>query len=258
MSIKTLIPEEACIVVQLSVVKRFGQVPAEILSRLDYWMDSSTTYKQNEWWVYKTYENFMEELGKSESTITRALNVLEKCGVLISKKFNSFKNHHVKFYRIDYDLFYEIMGIENPRKESTHKEVEISKSVDNSSQNEGIVESQNEGIYTRNTNTINTPSVCMDLSTSDPKLNVKEEFWKDEDWPLVLALGSSRVDPDSNEGITFAKIAKELMVSADQLKNALDIMFNAKFHIKNPFGFVKKVLRDFVSGESAYFNYHYS
>jgi len=255
MSIKTLIPEESCIVVQLSVVKKFGQVPAEILSRLDYWMDSATTYKQNEWWVWKTYENFMEELGKSESTITRALNVLEKCGVLISKKFNSFKNHHVKFYRIDYDLFYEIIGIPNPRKEEKKP-----KPVDNliqKSQNEGIGNSQNEGIYTDNTNTINTPSVCMDLSTNNSKLNVKEEFWKDEDWPLVLALGSSRVDPDSNEGITFAKIAKEVKANSDQLKEALSIMFNAKFHIKNPFGFVKKVLRDFVLGESAYFNYHY-
>ena len=253
MSIKTLIPEEACIVVQLSVVKRFGQVPAEILSRLDFWMDSSTTYKQNEWWVYKTYENFMEELGKSESTITRALNVLEKCGVLISKKFNNFKNHHVKFYRINYDLFYEIIGIPNPRKEKRKH-----KSVDNliqKSQNEGIENIQNEGIYTRNTNTINTSSVCMDSKKYEL---IKEEFWnQEEDWSLVKALGDCRVDPDSNEGITFAKIAKELMVSADQLKNALDIMFNAKFHIKNPFGFVKKVLRDFVSGESAYFNYHY-
>ena len=253
MSIKTLIPEEACIVVQLSVVKRFGQVPAEILSRLDYWMDSSTTYRQDEWWVYKTYENFMEELGKSESTITRALNVLEKCGVLISKKFNSWKNHHVKFYRIDYDLFYGIMGIPNPRKE-----MEKYKPVDNSSkesQNEGIENIQNEGIYTDNTNTINTSSVCMDLGVVN---DVKEEFWNQEnDWSIIKTLGDSKIDPDSDFAITVTKILREVNANADQLKSALDTLFNAKFHIKNPFGFVKKILRDFVSGESAYFNYHY-
>jgi len=253
MSIKTLIPEEACIVVQLSVVKRFGQVPAEILSRLDYWMDSSTTYKQNEWWVYKTYENFMEELGKSESTITRALNVLEKCGVLISKKFNSFKNHHVKFYRIDYDLFYEIIGIPNPRKEERKP-----KSVDNliqKSQNEGIGNIQNEGIYTDNTNTINTLSVCMDSQKYEL---VKEEFWnQEEDWSIIKTLGDSRIDPDSSFAMTITSIMREVQANSDQLKEALSILFNAKFHIKNPFGFVKKVLRDFVSGESAYFNYHY-
>ena len=45
-----LIPNEPIIAVQLSIVKKFGQVPAEILSRLDYWMDSSTTYRQDEWW----------------------------------------------------------------------------------------------------------------------------------------------------------------------------------------------------------------
>ena len=253
MSIKTLIPEEACIVVQLSVVKRFGQVPAEILSRLDYWMDSSTTYKQNEWWVYKTYENFMEELGKSESTITRALNVLEKCGVLISKKFNSCKNHHVKFYRIDYDLFYEIIGIPNPRKEERKP-----KSVDNliqKSQNEGIGNIQNEGIYTDNTNTINTLSVCMDSQKYEL---VKEEFWnQEEDWSIIKTLGDSRIDPDSSFAMTITSIMREVQANSDQLKEALSILFNAKFHIKNPFGFVKKVLRDFVSGESAYFNYHY-
>ena len=253
MSIKTLIPEEACIVVQLSVVKKFGQVPAEILSRLDYWMDSSTTYRQDEWWVYKTYENFMEELGKSESTITRALNVLEKCGVLISKKFNSWKNHHVKFYRIDYDLFYGIMGIPNPRKE-----MEKYKPVDNSSkesQNEGIENIQNEGIYTDNTNTINTSSVCMDLGVVK---DAKEEFWNQEnDWSIIKTLGDSKIDPDSDFAITVTKILREVNANADQLKSALDTLFNAKFHIKNPFGFVKKILRDFVSGESAYFNYHY-
>ena len=252
MSIKTLMPNETPIVVQLSVVKKFGQVPAEILSRLDFWMDSSTTYKQDKWWVWKTYENFMEELGKSESTITRALNILEKCGVLISKKFNSWKNHHVKFYRIDYDLFYGIMGIPNPRKEEKNP-----KPVDNSSkksQNEGIENIQNEGIYTDNTLTINTSSVCMDLELVKEN---KKEFWKDEDWPLVKSLGDCRIDPDSNFGITIGKICKELKVSADQLKQSLDTLFNAKFHIKNPFGFVKKVLKDFVSGESAYFNYHY-
>jgi len=255
MSMKTLMPNEIPIVVQLSVVKKFGQVPAEILSRLDFWMDSATEYRQGNWWVYKTYENFMEELGKSESTITRALNVLEKCGVLISKKFNSWKNHHVKFYRIDYDLFYGIMGIPNPRKEmEKHKSVD---SPSKESQNEGIENIQNEGIYTDNTNTFNTSSVCMDLSTIESNKNAKEEFWKDEDWPLIKTLGDCHIDPDSNFAITVTKIAKELMVNADQLKDALYILFNAKFHIKNPFGFVKKVLRDFVSGESAYFNYHY-
>ena len=251
-----LIPDEPIIAVQLSVVKRFGQVPAEILSRLDHWMNSATQFIENEWWVYKTYENFMEELGKSESTINRALFVLEGCGVLISKKFNSWKNHHVKFYRIDYDLFYEIMGIENPRKESDHKEIQISVPVDNSSQNEGIENIQNEGIYSRISNTVKT-NVCMGLSTSDFKIEVKEEFWEDEDWPLVKILGDCRIDPDSNFAITIGKITREISASAEQLKEALNVLFNAKFHIRNPFGFIKKVLRDFISGESAYFNYHY-
>jgi len=254
MSMRTLIPDEPCIVVQLSVVKKFGQVPAEILSRLEYWMGSATQFKEGEWWVYKTYENFMDELGKSESTITRALHVLEGCGVLISKKFNSHKNHHVKFYRIDYDLFYEIIGIPNPKKE----EKEILKLVDNSSkesQNEGIGKSQNEGIYTDNTLTINTSSVCMDLGAVK---DVKEEFWnQEEDWSIIKILGDSKIDPDSDFAITVTKILREVNANADQLKQALDTLFNAKFHIKNPFGFVKKVLRDFVSGESAYFNYHY-
>ena len=123
------------------------------------------------------------------------------------------------------------------------------------SQNEGIGKSQNEGIYTNNTLTINTSSVCMDSQKYEL---VKEEFWnQEEDWSIIKTLGDSKIDPDSDFAITVTTIMRDVKANSDQLKQALDTLFNAKFHIKNPFGFVKKVLRDFVSGENAYFNYYY-
>ena len=230
-----IVPNEMPIVVQPTVVNVFGQTQAELLSRLKYWLNRATKYRDGFLWVYKTVEQWASELNKSVKTIQRAIKDLESKKVLISEQFESKDWYHGKSYRIDLDMLYKILGVSMP-----------SKPVDKKRQDVQEVE-QNVPIITYNTTISN--NVCMELEV--------EEFWKDEDWPLVLALGSSRVDPDSNEGITFAKIAKEVKANSDQLKQALNLMFNAKFHIKNPFGFVKKVLRDFVSGESAYFNYHY-
>ena len=237
-----IVPNEMPIVVQPTVVNVFGQTQAELLSRLKYWLNRATKYRDGFLWVYKTVEQWASELNKSVKTIQRAIKDLEEKKVLISEQFESKDWYHGKSYRIDLNMLYRLLGISIP----SNKKSNDSKPVDKKRHDVQEVE-QNVPIITYNTTISN--NVCMDLKA--------EEFWKDEDWPLVLALGSSRVDPDSNEGITFAKIAKEVKANSDQLKQALNLMFNAKFHIKNPFGFVKKVLRDFVSGESAYFNYHY-
>jgi len=237
-----IVPNEMPIVVQPTVVNVFGQTQAELLSRLKYWLNRATKYRDGFLWVYKTVEQWASELNKSVKTIQRAIKDLEEKKVLISEQFESKDWYHGKSYRIDLNMLYRLLGISIP----SNKKSNDSKPVDKKRHDVQEVE-QNVPIITYNTTISN--NVCMELEV--------EEFWKDEDWPLVLALGSSRVDPDSNEGITFAKIAKEVKANSDQLKQALNLMFNAKFHIKNPFGFVKKVLRDFVSGESAYFNYHY-
>jgi len=241
-----LMENETPIVIQISVIKQFGETQAKLLSRLHYWLPRATKKREGKMWVYKTNELWAKELGMSVTTIKNAISDLENQGVLISRKFESGQWYQGKSYRIDYDLFYDIMGASKPVDKSIQGKIvqDIPFPSDNSCT-----------IITDNTLTINTSSVCMDLGGV---MENKEEFWnQEEDWSIIKTLGDCRVDPDSNEGITFATIAKELKVSADQLKEALNIMFNAKFYIKNPFGFVKKVLRDFVSGESAYFNYHY-
>ena len=232
-----IIPNEMPIVVQPTVVDTFGQTQAELLSRLKYWLNRATKYREGCLWVYKTVEQWAEELNKSTKTIQRAIKDLEDKKVLISKQFESKDWYHGKSYRIDLDILYKLLGISKP--------------VDKKRQDVQEAE-QNVSIITRIPTIIN--SVCVG---SEKDNNSKEEFWKDEDWPLIKVLGDSKVDPESPAGITFATIVKEINASAEQLKEALSVLFNAKFYIKNPFGFVKKVLRDFVSGESAYFNYHY-
>jgi len=232
-----IIENEMPIVVQPTVVNVFGQTQAELLSRLKYWMNRATKYRDGFLWVYKTVEQWASELNKSTKTIQRTIKDLENKKVLISEQFESKDWYHGKSYRIDLDVLYRLLGMPKP--------------VDKKRQDVQEVE-QNVSIITPIPSISN--SVCMDSKNYDCQ---KEEFWKDEDWPLVKILGDCRVDPDSNFGVTIGKICKEINVSADQLKEALSILFNAKFHIKNPFGFIKKVLRDFVSGESAYFNYHY-
>ena len=233
-----ILENELPIVVQPTVVNVFGQTQAELLSRLKYWMNRATKYRDGFLWVYKTVDQWALELNKSTKTIQRAIKDLENKKVLISKQFESKDWYHGKSYRIDLDVLYKLLGVPKP--------------VDKKRQDVQEVE-QNVSIITPNTTISN--NVCMVKSENEP---VKEEFWNQEnDWSIIKTLGDSKIDPDSNFAITVATIVKEVNANADQLKEALNIMFNAKFHIKNPFGFVKKILRDFVSGESAYFNYHY-
>ena len=238
-----IIPNELPIVVQPTVVNIFGQTQAELLSRLKYWLKRATKYRDGFLWVYKTIDQWALELNKSTKTIQRTIKDLEQKKVLISKQFESKDWYHGKSYRIDLDVLYGLIGIEKPIE---------SKPVDKKRQ-----DVQENGHIAP----IITPippvsiNVCMGKSENDAP---KKEFWnQEEDWSIIKTLGDSRIDPDSNFAMTITSIMREVQANSDQLKEALNIMFNAKFHIKNPFGFVKKVLRNFVSGESAYFNYHY-
>ena len=242
--IDLIIPNEMPIVVQPTVVNIFGQTQAELLSRLKYWLNRATKYKEGFLWVYKTVDQWALELNKSTKTIQRAIKDLEDKKVLISKQFESKDWYHGKSYRIDLDVLYKLIGMEKPIE---------SKPVDKKRQD---VQEDRQSDLIITPNTTISKDVCMVKSENEP---AKEEFWNQEnDWSIIKTLGDSKIDPDSDFAITVTKILREVNANADQLKSALDTLFNAKFHIKNPFGFVKKVLRDFVSGESAYFNYHYS
>jgi len=246
-----IIENEMPIVVQPTVVNTFGQTQAELLSRLKYWLNRATKFREGFLWVYKTVEQWAGELNKSVRTIKRAIKDLENKKVLISKEFESKEWYHGKSYRIDLDMMYGLLGIPNPYSlTKPQKKIENSRPVDNKGQ-DVQEDRQNVPIITPIPTSNN---VCM----GESKNGVREkEFWQEDDWPIVKTLGDSKIDPDSDAGITFAKIVKELKVNADQLRDALDILFNAKFYIRNPFGFIKKVLRDFISGDNAYFNYHY-
>ena len=234
-----IIPNEMPIIVQPTVVNVFGQTQAELLSRLKYWMNRATKYRNGFLWVYKTLDQWASELNKSTKTIQRAIKDLEDKNVLISEQFESKDWYHGKSYRIDLDVLYKLLGVPKP--------------VDKKRQDVQEVE-QNVSIITPNTTISN--NVCMGLEVDEEE---KEEFWKDEikDLSLLNVLKDSNIDPNSYEGISLYRIAMSVKATSDQLKEALHICYNSKTYIKNIFGFVKKILRDFISSDKSYFDYHY-
>jgi len=234
-----IIENELPIVVQPTVVNVFGQTQAELLSRLKYWMNRATKYRNGFLWVYKTLDQWASELNKSTKTIQRAIKDLEDKNVLISEQFESKDWYHGKSYRIDLDVLYKLLGVPKP--------------VDKKRQDVQEVE-QNVSIITPNTTISN--NVCMGLEVDEEE---KEEFWKDEikDLSLLNVLKDSNIDPNSYEGISLYRIAMSVKATSDQLKEALHICYNSKTYIKNIFGFVKKILRDFISSDKSYFDYHY-
>lgn len=237
-----IIPNEMPIIVQPTVVNVFGQTQAELLSRLKYWLNRATKHRDGFLWVYKTVNEWALELNKSVKTIQRAIKDLENKKVLISEQFESKDWYHGKSYRIDLDVLYGLLGVPIP-----------SKPVDKKRQDVQEVE-QDVPIITYNTQLSN--NVCMD---SEAKKIAKEEFWKDEikDLSFLNVLKDSNIDPNSYEGISLYRIAMSVKATSDQLKEALHICYNSKTYIKNIFGFVKKILRDFISSDKSYFDYHY-
>jgi len=236
-----IIPNEMPIVSQPTVAITFGRTQSEFLSRLKYWMNRATKYREGKLWVWKTVEDWAVELNKSTKTIGRIIDELEERGVIESKKFESKDWYQGKSYRINIDRLYEILGIPVPKDPLVDKKRQDVQELE-----------QDVPIITHNTPIVISP-VCIE------QIKKEDEFWnQEEDWALIKALGDSKIDPESNAGITFAKIAKKVKANADQLRQALAECFDAKFYVKNPFGFVSKLLKDYISGEKAYFSYHYS
>lgn len=136
-----------------SLAKKVGLNEAIVLQQVHYWLNPKHNKNcfNGRHWVWNTYEQWQEQFPFwSIITIRRAINSLEKIGILISYVDTSaFKN--LKYYSINYDLLNEISSsqtqepvvsesLENPRFSgtNTNEQIDVIKMSRRPDQNEQI------------------------------------------------------------------------------------------------------------------------
>lgn len=102
-----LLLDEPCLVIQPVLVRALGHlVDAAVLQQLHYWMQRAQSRHEGFTWVWKTYEEWGEEIGVSTKQVRSAIERLETRGVVVSCQPESWNRR--KWYRIDYtnDVLY--------------------------------------------------------------------------------------------------------------------------------------------------------
>lgn len=97
-----LLLDEPCLVIQPALVRALGHLSdAAILQQTHYWIQRSSNEIAGHRWVYKTYDEWADEIGISEKQARSAIRRLEALGLLISCQPDAYRR--TKWYRIDYD-----------------------------------------------------------------------------------------------------------------------------------------------------------
>lgn len=105
-----------------------GLNKAIFINQLNYWLEinekADRNFENGYYWVYNTYENWVENDFPfwSVDTVKRVITSLENSGVVISANYNRMKMDKTKWYRIDYERLQEIIDSVCCPKQKSRKE----------------------------------------------------------------------------------------------------------------------------------------
>lgn len=84
------------------LTKEFGACAAMLIQQTQFWCAMKLHQKHGHAWVYKTMEEWSDELGYSASTIKRAVGVLRREGILVTRSdLNYHQYDKTLWYRVD-------------------------------------------------------------------------------------------------------------------------------------------------------------
>jgi len=113
---KLLINESPLMVIP-SLAKKIGLNEAIILQQVHYWLNPSfnQNFIEGKYWVYNSYPQWLEQFPFwSVITVKRAIQSLEKSGLLIGKQLHKNRFNKAKWYTIDYGKLAEIENKSEP------------------------------------------------------------------------------------------------------------------------------------------------
>ena len=97
---RTLLHDEKSVVIQPEIVRRLGNLAdAAVLQQLNYRMAQAKVEHAGRLWVYKSYDNWAEEIGITGQQVRRSVERLEALGVISS----CVPRGRTKHYAINYD-----------------------------------------------------------------------------------------------------------------------------------------------------------
>ena len=101
------------------LAEELGVNEAIVLQQIHGWLVSNEkrglNYKNGRYWTFNSLKKWHENHFSfwSESTLKRVFTSLENKGILIVGNFNRSKLDRTKWYSIDYDRVYEILGLDD-------------------------------------------------------------------------------------------------------------------------------------------------
>lgn len=98
----SLLLDESPLVIQPSLVRRFGVGEAAILQQLHYWLLRAQNSHDGHIWAYKTYAEWSDETGMSTKAVRGALKKLRDVGVVVSIDSPVDPHDRTLWWRIDY------------------------------------------------------------------------------------------------------------------------------------------------------------
>ena len=130
---------------ELSKILKYKK--AIFISKLNYWLNKCGRSIEigEAKWIYNTMKDWAKQFNWSLSTLKRVVYSLEEEGIIISKKINAKKWNHTKWYTIDYNKLYLLLGTSKNGAYYFKK-----KRTNRIYQNEPIIISNNINNYTNN------------------------------------------------------------------------------------------------------------
>lgn len=117
----SLLLDERAVVVQPSLVRRLGIIEAALVQQLHYWAQRATRLHDGHSWVYKTYQDWSEEIGVSAKAARGALDRLRRDGIVVAIQNPADPRDRTLWWRIDHAVL-EPSGPSAPQGSSTASE----------------------------------------------------------------------------------------------------------------------------------------
>jgi hypothetical protein len=99
-----LLLNEPPLIVFPSLVRRLGLVEAALVQQLHYWSQRATRTHDGFVWVYKTYQDWSDEIGVSAKAARGALDRLRRDGLVVAIQNPTDLRDRTLWWRVDHDV----------------------------------------------------------------------------------------------------------------------------------------------------------